>query len=118
MNWDGGDLVSLGVAIIAALGMYLSHRSSSKASVLSAEMTARLDAEKEAYGRARKMDVDTIERQDHELETLRERLEVARSEAREARREAREAHNEVATLRRRVTFLENQSGYLEDPDHA
>ena len=122
MDW--GDVVSLGVAMIAAVGMYASHRSSARASTISSETMAKLDAEKEAYNRAREHDVETIQMQKEEIKELRadnrdlhEKIGVARAEAREARREAREAHAEADRLRSRVALLERHQPD-DDPDIA
>jgi len=69
------EALSLGVAGIAALGAWASQRAASKASTVS----TRMDAEKEAYERARQFDIETIQRQQDEINKLRERLAVAES---------------------------------------
>lgn len=69
------EALSLGVAGIAALGAWASQRAASKASTVS----TRMDAEKEAYERARQFDIETIQRQQEEIKQLRERLAVAES---------------------------------------
>lgn len=66
---DATNLASLIVACIAALTAIASQRSASKASVVN----SRTAAEEEAFNRARKMDVDTIDRLDKENKELRER---------------------------------------------
>lgn len=63
------DSIATGiVGIVAALAGVASQRAISKASTTN----ARLDAEKEAYERARQFDRDTIARQDKELQALRD----------------------------------------------
>lgn len=66
------EALSLGVAGIAALGAWASQRAASKATTVS----TRMDAEKEAYERARQFDIETIQRQQEEIKQLRERLAV------------------------------------------
>lgn len=117
MGWDGGDMITLAVAVIAALSAWASQRSASRASSLNVATTSRVDMEKEAYDRARKFDIETIERQDAEIAELRtdnqdlhNKVDVARREAREARREAREAHAEADRLRVELTQLKQQVG--------
>lgn len=56
------------ISLITAMGALASSRASTKASTAN----AKTEAEKEAYDRARKMDVETIGRQDAELEEIRE----------------------------------------------
>lgn len=64
------SLISLAVAVVAAVGAWASQRASSKASTVS----TRMDAEKEAYERARAFDIQTIERQQQEIKELREQI--------------------------------------------
>lgn len=66
---DTTNVASLIVACIAALTAIASQRSASKASTVN----ARTAAEEEAFNRARKMDIETIERLDRENKELRER---------------------------------------------
>jgi len=122
MDW--GNWVTILVAIIAALSAYASQRAAAKASNLNTTTTSRVDMEKEAYDRARKFDIETIERQDAEIAELRqdnkslhEKVDVARAEARAARQEAREAHAEADELRRELRDLRRQQQSTE-PDHG
>lgn len=66
---NAATIASLIVAVIAALAAIASQRAASKASVVNSKTMA----ETEAYNRARKMDIDTIERLDKENKELRER---------------------------------------------
>lgn len=60
-------LASIVVTLISAGFAYASQRASSKATAAS----SKLDLERDAYERARKFDIATIERQDRELAELR-----------------------------------------------
>jgi hypothetical protein len=60
------------ISLITALGALASSRASSKASTAN----SKAEVEKEAYDRARKMDVETIERQDKELDEIREQKKL------------------------------------------
>lgn len=124
MGWDWGDLVTLAVAAIAALSAYASQRAAARASTMNTSTTSRVDMEKEAYDRARKFDIETITRQDAEIEDLRrdnkdlhEKVDVARAEARAARAEAREAHAEADSLRRELITLKRRYDEHGEPDH-
>lgn len=83
------EIVSIAVAAIAAGGAWASQRASSKAATVS----TRMDAEKEAYERARAFDLQTIERQQEEIKVLRERLAIA-----ESKLDKMEEHNPISLL--------------------
>lgn len=70
------SLISLAVAAVAAVGAWASQRASSKASTVS----TRMDAEKEAYERARKMDTETITRLQNENKELRDLVQNLRGQ--------------------------------------
>lgn len=77
------DLIPIGVASIASFAAYWSNRSANRATTTNTQIGGRLDAEKEAYERARQFDLETIKRQDTELRELRTQvreltIEVAR----------------------------------------
>lgn len=65
------DIGGIVIAVIAALGAWASQRAAANAS----KVGTRLDAEKEAYERARKFDLDTIARQDEEIKELRDEVD-------------------------------------------
>jgi hypothetical protein len=92
------------VALISALGAWAAQRSARSATTVS----EKTKAETEAYIRARKMDVETIERQDKELDELRRRDEARELAIRELRVDNEKLHNENIALRRRVAALERQ----------
>lgn len=89
------SLIDLGgalVAIIAGLGAWAAQRSAAKASKTNTTVSGRLEAEREAYERARSFDTQTIERQDAELTRLRDANESLR--------------RELETVKKRVRHLE------------
>lgn len=72
------DIGGIIVAVVAALGAWAAQRASSKASTVNTTVASRLDAEKEAYERARQFDIDTINRQAQDIKDLREQLAQTR----------------------------------------
>lgn len=78
MNLDPINIGGIVVAFIAAGGAWASQRAAAKANTFNAGMTARLEAEKEAYNRARQFDIETINRQHADIVDLREQLSQAR----------------------------------------
>ena len=68
------------VALIAALGGWASQRAASRASRINTSVSGRLEAEQGAYERARAFDVETIERQNVEIATLRVLVDKLREE--------------------------------------
>jgi TolA-binding protein len=72
------EVVTVGVAAIAAGGAWAAQRSAAKASMVNTSVTSRLEAEKEAYERARTFDIQTIERQQQEIKDLREQVVLMR----------------------------------------
>lgn len=75
MDFDPTVIASILVGMVAAASAYASQRAASRASTLNANASSRVDMEKEAYERARKFDVETIGRQDTELDDLRKENE-------------------------------------------
>lgn len=81
MNVDPATVASVIVAIIAAAAAVASQRAASRASVVNTNTTAQAQqasdqaqALKDSYERARKFDVETIERQDSEIAELRAKV--------------------------------------------
>lgn len=69
------DLIDFGsilVALIAALGAWAAQRSASRTAQINTSVSGRLEAEREAYQRARAFDIQTIERQNEEIKELHE----------------------------------------------
>lgn len=114
MNW--GYAVTLLIAVVSALSAWASQRAAARATTLNTETTSRVDMEKEAYERARKFDIETINRQDAELQEALEKLEVARAEASAARAEARAARAEVREVHEEVARLRQELRSYEDRD--
>lgn len=89
---NAGNWATIIVALIALISAIFSGRAASGA----AKYSSKAQAETEAYGRARKMDIETIERQNGQLEELRKRV--------------KELELENNRLRRRVSQLELRTG--------
>lgn len=79
------DIGGILIALIAALGAWAAHRSAGKASVAGTAVSGRLEAERNAYERARAFDVATIERQDSELAKLRQENQKLKTELAEVK---------------------------------
>lgn len=97
---DAATIGSVAIAVIAAVASIAAQRQAAKASTTNAAATSRAAMETDAYIRARKYDMETIERQDEELEELRAENRTLKNDKMELEREARH-------LRRRVYRLEN-----------
>lgn len=102
-NFDASSLVTLAVAVIAALSAMASQRAASKAMKQSTQISSRTDLEKEAYKRAREYDTETIQRQQEEINKLR-------SEVLTARELEKQLRDEVGHLKERVAILEAHDG--------
>jgi TolA-binding protein len=101
---DTVNISGIIVALIGIISAWLAARAAQKAAKSSADASMsneRVKAETEAYQRARKMDTDTIARQDEELKELREEIASVRTKNRELERQ-----NEL--LRLRVSALEGK----------
>lgn len=72
---DAAVVASIIVSAIAALATWLASRQSTKAAMTNTVTSSRVEMEKEAYERARKLDTDTIIRQDAELKELEEKYD-------------------------------------------
>lgn len=114
-NWAG-----VVVAIIGVLSAILSGRAARTAAKYSSDASvanAKVAAETEAYNRARRMDIETIERQDKEIEEIRKNNSDLREKVRAVmqanellRQDNASLHEDNQALRRRVTRLEQQLG--------
>ena len=100
------DIGSIIVAVVAALGAWASQRAAAKATTFNTAVTTRLDAEKEAYERARAFDIETINRQEKELESLRKENDRLRSIIEDLQNDNSKVHEELRMLRLRVNKLE------------
>lgn len=74
------DLGSIIVAMIGAIAAILAQRAASKAGEANTKVSGRLEAERNAYERARVFDTETIDRQNEELKKLREENERLQKE--------------------------------------
>jgi hypothetical protein len=85
-------LASVIVAIVAAVAAWASARAAGKAQTHNTDVTVEAKRLEQAYERARKFDIETIQRQDVEISELRETEE--------------ELQAQVVALRARVATLE------------
>lgn len=108
INWAG--IIVAGIGVVAA---WLSGRSAAKAAKYNADASmasAKAEAETQAYERARKMDVETIKRQDDEIDEIRQNNQELRNKVRQLLADNRSLHEENDSLRQRVSSLERQLG--------
>src|SRR3954471_2005236 len=96
---DPINIGSIIVGFAGVLGGWLTQRSAAKAN--------RFTAETEAYNRARKLDIETIERQDKEYEELQAKLKQMKAE-----RDEKNLENEKLLITKRA--LLNQVESLND----
>lgn len=108
---DEGNVIAIFIALIAALGSWASHRATAKANSDNAKASNRVEMEKEAYDRARKLDVETIERQVGEMAELQ-------TKNRELSERNEELSSQVHELQARVTQLEARIRSMEEGNHA
>ena len=106
---EPGSWAAIFIAPIAAIGSWLSHKASSNASIKTSDNTSRVEMEKEAYERARKLDTDTIARQDTEMAELR-------TENQQLRNDNEALHAEVRELKGRINRLEQRIRSMEETD--
>lgn len=110
---NGDNWAQILVALVAVISAFLAQRSAKNAAKLNSDATitnSKTLAETEAYNRARKMDVETIERQDEDIRELRENSNKLREKYRELKQDNELLHEDNDRLRRRVTALERQIG--------
>ena len=88
------DISAVIIAVIALGSSWVTARTSSKATTINNETNARVEMEKEAYARAREFDVNTIERQNEQIENLQ--------------RENRELKETIRVLTERINRLEKE----------
>jgi len=113
MNLDSINWAGIGIALIGVISAWLSGRSANKAAKFTSGasvLNARTVAETEAYGRARKLDTETIQRQDEELDELREENKLLKMQVRQLTIREIELSEENVNLRRRVARLERYFG--------
>lgn len=91
---DLTNVASILVALIAAFGAWAAQKSAAKANKTNTQVSGRLEAEREAYERARAFDLRTIERQDQELRELRDKYA--------------QLEDELSSAKQRIAYLENE----------
>lgn len=108
------------ISLIGAAGAYLAARASAKASMKNVTTSSRVEMEKEAYERARKLDTETIQRQDAELDELRENQKALNTDVKMVNSENQRVHRENelilednARLRKELAKLRNRVVRLE-----
>lgn len=108
---SGADWAIVVVGVISLVSAFLSGRT--------ARSTAKTQAETEAYARARKMDVETIERQDREIEEIRKNNQDLRTKVRalisaneNLKQDNQTLHQENKALIRRVARCEERLGEI------
>ena len=106
---EPGNWAAIFIASVAAIGSWLSHKASSNAAIKTSDNSSRVEMEKEAYERARKLDTDTITRQDDEMAELR-------TENQQLRRDNEALHAEVRELKDRLSRLEQRIQSVEETD--
>jgi TolA-binding protein len=100
-------IASVIISAITALGVWLSARESRKATTTNTTASSRTEMEKEAYERARALDVATIERQAQRLRELEE-------EADETEMELKQLHTANANLEDRSDRLSSENRQLRE----
>jgi lipopolysaccharide export LptBFGC system permease protein LptF len=123
------NIASIIIALISLLGALASNRSAKNAEKIKADAAkeaektkaeasqtnAKLEVEKDAYNRARKMDIETIQRQDLEIEELRQANLKLKTRLKEVEDKADEQEIEIRLLKREVRLLRKKS-QREEPD--
>lgn len=107
----GSDLALILVAVISVISAVLSSRSARKAAKYDSDSSVtntRTVAETEAYNRARKMDIETIQRQDNEIDEIREQNRKLRAKVRELQADNEDLREENRGLTQRVARLERR----------
>lgn len=107
---NGVGIASIIISVITALGVWLSARESRKATTTNTTASGRVEMEKEAYERARALDVQTIERQERRILELEE-------EARETEIEFKQLHHANANLEDRSDRLSSENRALRESLH-
>jgi hypothetical protein len=105
----GSDWALIIVALVSLTSAVLAGRSARKAAQYDSDasvMNSKTLAETEAYNRARKMDVETIERQDKEIDEIYEQNRNLRIKVRELQIDNERIHEENRILKQRVARLE------------
>jgi septal ring factor EnvC (AmiA/AmiB activator) len=106
---DGSNWATIIVAAVSVVSAYLAGRAAKTAAKHTSDasvMNSRTQAETEAYNRARKMDIETIERQKKDIEEIRQNNADLREKLRELKKDNELIHEDNDRLRRRIAKLE------------
>lgn len=110
---DGANWAAIAVAAISIISAWLSGRAAHRAAQSSSTASIaneKTKAETEAYHRARKMDLETIDRQAEKIDELREENKKLFEQIRELKADNERLHEDNDRLRRRLSRLELQVG--------
>lgn len=113
---DGSNWATIIVAIVSVGSAYLAGRAARSAAKHTSDasvMNSRTQAETEAYNRARNMDMQTIERQEKELEKLRSRVTILEQNEERLNEDNDRLRSRLTRLERLETRL-NELGYSLD----
>jgi FtsZ-binding cell division protein ZapB len=105
----GSDWAVVIVGLVSLISAILAGRSARKAAQYDSDasiMNSKTLAETEAYNRARKMDIETINRQDQEIDDIREQNYQLRKQVRKLQEDNDRIHEENRILKQRVARLE------------
>lgn len=97
------SIASLGVAVVTAVGGYLSIKASGKSTREDTGSTLEAKRLEQGYERARKFDIQTIESQDRKIKAQDVKIETLEGEVND-----RDA--QIFALRNRVAILETRLG--------
>jgi len=114
---DSSDWATVIVASISVASAALSGRAAkiaSKYTSTASVINSKTQAETEAYNRARKMDIETIQRQDEELKELQEKYAALEVKYNELKVDSERMNEDNDRLRRRVSRLERLEKRLEE----
>lgn len=124
---SGSNWAVMAVAVIGLIGAWLSARSARAAAAYSASASIanqKAEAETEAYSRARKMDVETIQRQDAEIaelteenRELRRKLNKLEYDHYRLQQSFREQQDEIHALKRHVARLTEDKDKRDGKQH-
>jgi hypothetical protein len=106
---SSADWALIIVGLISVVSAALAGRSARKAAKYDSDASitnSKTLAETEAYNRARQMDIETIERQDKEIDSIRDENRKLRLKVRELQEDNETIHEENRKLKQRVRRLE------------
>lgn len=99
---DSGSIAAIIVAVIALVSGFASQRSASKASTSNVTLETRVDMERDAYLRARKLDTESISRLESENIELRKDEDESKKKQDELEKKLEEAKRRIDDLEKEV----------------